>query len=85
MIYAHNQGISQSSVADGAHQVDCKGDNARKRSTYPTLGVSQIGYRAVCVNNTFMGYGGMKYMKYNFDDEGWAAEVAKYNGELNYK
>lgn len=35
--------------------------------------------------NTFMGYGGIKYAKYNFDDEAWAAEVAKYNGELNYK
>ncbi len=35
--------------------------------------------------NTFMGYGGLKYAKYNFDDEAWEAEVAKYNGELNYK
>lgn len=35
--------------------------------------------------NTFMAYGGIKYAKYNFDDEAWAAEVAKYNGELNYK
>ena len=35
--------------------------------------------------NTFMAYGGMKYMKYNFDDAAWEAEVAKYNGELNYK
>ncbi len=35
--------------------------------------------------NTFMGYGGITYMTYNFDDEGWAAEVAKYDGQLNYK
>ena len=35
--------------------------------------------------NTFMGYGGIKYMTYNFDDAAWAAEVAKYNNELNYK
>ena len=32
-----------------------------------------------------MSYGGIKYMTYNFDDEAWAAEVAKYDGELNYK
>ncbi len=35
--------------------------------------------------NTFMGYGGTKYMTFNFDDEAWAAEVAKYDGQLNYK
>ncbi len=35
--------------------------------------------------NTFMGYGGTKYMTFNYDDEGWAAEVAAQNGELNYK
>ena len=34
--------------------------------------------------NTFMGYGGTKYMTYNFDDEGWAAKLAE-EGELNYK
>jgi ABC-type oligopeptide transport system substrate-binding subunit len=35
--------------------------------------------------NTFMGYGGMKYMKYNFTDAEWAAEVAAQGGELDYK
>ena len=35
--------------------------------------------------NTFMGYGGVKYMTYNYDDAAWAAEVAKVNGQLNYK
>ncbi len=35
--------------------------------------------------NTFMGYGGITYMTYNFDDEGWAAEVAKNDGQLIYK
>ncbi len=35
--------------------------------------------------NTFMAYGGTKYMTYNFDDEAWAAEVAAQGGELNYK
>ena len=35
--------------------------------------------------NTFMSYGGTKYMTYNYDDEAWAAEVAAQGGELNYK
>ena len=35
--------------------------------------------------NTFMGYGGVKYMTYNYDDAAWAAEIAKVNGQLNYK
>ena len=35
--------------------------------------------------NTFMSYGGTKYMTYNFDDDAWAAEVAAQGGELNYK
>ncbi len=35
--------------------------------------------------NTFMGYGGLKYMKYNYSDEEWAAEVAAQNNQLDYK
>ena len=35
--------------------------------------------------NTFMGYGGLKYMSYNFTDEEWSAEVANAGGELDYK
>lgn len=35
--------------------------------------------------NTFLAYGGTKYMTYNYDDEAWAAEVAAQGGELNYK
>lgn len=34
--------------------------------------------------NTFMGYGGMRYMTYHFDDAEWAAFVAE-KGTLNYK
>ncbi len=52
------------------------------------FGASLISYKVDYITyeyNTFMAYGGLKYMTYNFDDEGWAAEVAKYNGELNYK
>jgi hypothetical protein len=32
-----------------------------------------------------MGYGGTKYMTFNYDDAAWEAEVAAQNGELNYK
>ena len=35
--------------------------------------------------NTFMGYGGLKYMKYNYTDEEWDAEVAKQNNQIDYK
>ena len=35
--------------------------------------------------NTFMGYGGLKYMTYNYTDEEWAAEVEAQGGELDYK
>ena len=34
--------------------------------------------------NTFMGYGGIQYMSYNFDDTEWAAFCSEH-GELNYK
>ena len=35
--------------------------------------------------NTFMGYGGMKYMTYNYDDYDWAILLHENNGQLNYK
>lgn len=53
-----------------------------------SFSASMLGYKVDYITyeyNTFMGYGGMKYMTYNFDDEAWAAEVAANNGELNYK
>ena len=53
-----------------------------------SFGASLISFQCDYVTyeyNTFMGYGGVKYMTYNFDDAAWAAEVAKYNGQLNYK
>ena len=55
---------------------------------YNNFGASLISYKVDYITyeyNTFMGYGGMKYMTYNFDDAAWAAEVQKQNGELNYK
>jgi hypothetical protein len=35
--------------------------------------------------NTFMGYGGIKFMKHNFDDAQWRAQVKAQDGKLNYK
>ena len=35
--------------------------------------------------NTFMGYGGMKYMTYNYSDMQWKALVDYYNGQIEYK
>ena len=35
--------------------------------------------------NTFCGYGGIKYMKYNYCDGEWKQFVQFYNGEINYK
>ncbi len=55
---------------------------------FNSFGASLISYKVDYITyeyNTFMGYGGMKYMTYNFDDASWAAEVAKYDGEIDYK
>jgi hypothetical protein len=55
---------------------------------YNNFSASLLSYKVEYITyeyNTFMAYGGMKYMTYNFDDAGWAAEVRKQNGELNYK
>ena len=55
---------------------------------YYNFSASLLSYKIDYITyeyNTFMGYGGMKYMTYNFDDTAWAAEVAANNGELNYK
>ena len=55
---------------------------------YYQFDASLISYKIDYITyeyNTFMAYGGMKYMTFNFDDAGWAAEVAKNKGELNYK
>ena len=55
---------------------------------YNNFGASLISYKVDYVTyeyNTFMGYGGMKYMTYNFSDVEWNAEVAKQGGQLNYK
>lgn len=35
--------------------------------------------------NTFMAYGGIKYMRYNYSDAEWTEYVKNAGGELNYK
>ena len=55
---------------------------------YNNFSASLLSYKVDYVTyeyNTFMGYGGIKYMKFNYDDADWAAEVEKVGGELNYK
>ncbi len=53
-----------------------------------SFGAALISYKIDYVTyeyNTFMGYGGLKYMTFNYDDVAWRAEVAAQGGELNYK
>ncbi len=53
-----------------------------------SFGASLLSYKVDYITyeyNTFMGYGGLKYMTYNFTDEEWAAEVVNAGGELDYK
>ncbi len=55
---------------------------------YNEFGASLLSYQMDYITyeyNTFMSYGGMKYMTYNFDDAAWAEQVAAAGGELNYK
>jgi hypothetical protein len=55
---------------------------------YYSFGASLLSYKVDYITyeyNTFMGYGGLKYMTYNFDDAGWAAEVEAEGGEIDYK
>lgn len=55
---------------------------------YSRYTASLMGYKTDYITyeyNTFMRYGGIRYMSYNFDDTEWAAFVAEKGGELNYK
>ena len=55
---------------------------------YNSFAASLISYKVDYVTyeyNTFMGYGGVRYMTFNFDDYQWDKEVAKNNNQLNYK
>ena len=53
-----------------------------------SFSASLISYKVDYVSyeyNTFMGYGGIKYMTYNYDDAAWAAAVAEQGNQLNYR
>ena len=55
---------------------------------YNNFSASMLSYKVDYITyeyNTFMGYGGIKYMTYNYDDAQWAAFVKDNGGELNYK
>ena len=55
---------------------------------YSRYSASLMGYKTDYISyeyNTFMGYGGIRYMSYNFDDAEWDAFVQSKGGELNYK
>ena len=46
--------------------------------------LSQQVYYVVEEYNPVMGYGGIQYLKYNYDDAAWAQYVADQGGELLY-
>ncbi len=53
-----------------------------------SFAASMLSYKVDYITyeyNTFMGYGGMKYMTYNYDDAEWAAILEENNGQLDYK
>ena len=55
---------------------------------YNNFSASLLSYKVDYVTytyNTFMSYGGMKYMTYNFSDAEWAEQIASVNGEFDYK
>ena len=55
---------------------------------YYNFGASLISFKVDYVTydyNTFLGYGGVRYMTYNYTDEEWAQYVASQGGNLNYK
>ena len=52
-----------------------------------SFGASLISYKFDYITreyNTFMGYGGIRYIKYNYTDEEWEAYVKEQGGTLNY-
>ena len=55
---------------------------------YSRYSASLMGYKMDYVSyefNTFMGYGGIRYMKYNYDDTAWNEFVTANGGTLDYK
>ncbi len=55
---------------------------------FSSYSASLMGYKVDYISyeyNTFMGYGGIRYMTFNYDDTAWAEFVASNNNILNYK
>lgn len=55
---------------------------------YSRYSASLMGYKVDYISyeyNTFMEYGGIRYMTFNYDDTAWAEFVASNNNILNYK
>ena len=53
-----------------------------------SFGASMLSYKVDYITyeyNTFMSYGGMKYMTYHYDDYEWTQYVKSQGGQLNYK
>ena len=56
--------------------------------TYNNFGASLISYKWDYVSrdyHTFMGYGGVRYIKFNHNDTEWAQFVADHDGKIDYK
>ena len=55
---------------------------------YNSFAASLLSYKVdytTYTYNTFMGYGGIRYMTYNYNNYEWDKLVAKNNGQLDYK
>lgn len=55
---------------------------------YNDYSASLMSFKADYISyeyNTFMGYGGIRYMQYNYTDSQWAEYVSSQGGQLNYK
>lgn len=55
---------------------------------YNNYGASLISYKTEYITyeyNTFMSYGGLRYMTYNYDDAEWTNLVKSEGGEIDYK
>jgi ABC-type oligopeptide transport system substrate-binding subunit len=53
-----------------------------------SFSASMLSYQVDYISyeyNTFMSYGGIKYMTFMYDDAEWAEQVNAVNGQLNYK
>ncbi len=55
---------------------------------YNNYGASLLSYKLefkTYTYNTFMAYGGVRYITYNYTDNAWAKVIADNNGEIDYK